>query len=166
MSGTFKSPISLTKLQVASQVLCQIVENLNVHERLGIVLFDDTTDVLQPLSLCSSIDRDVLKQSVLNLKPRGGTNWSLGMEKAIDLFSSLDPQMMESSNHSNRIIFLTDACPNIGGSETLDVLAKRANNGPYRIYSTYIGVGLDFNSDIVEGLTKIRGSNYFSAFIR
>ncbi|KAG2375144.1 hypothetical protein C9374_010148 [Naegleria lovaniensis] len=157
------------KLQVAAEVLCQIIDSLQEHERIGVVLFDDKAEILQPLTLCSQLSRDILKKKICELRPRGGTNWDIGMAAAIDLFSCLDMFREDDERaafqpqHSNRIVFLTDACPNIGGPESIDVLAKRANIGPYKIYTTYIGVGLDFNSEIVHELTKIRGSNYFSA---
>ncbi len=30
------------------------------------------------------------------------------------------------------------------------------------IYTTFIGIGVDFNSELVEGITKIKGANYYS----
>ena len=31
-----------------------------------------------------------------------------------------------------------------------------------KIYTTVIGLGLDFNTDLVESITKVKGANYFS----
>jgi Ca-activated chloride channel family protein len=68
----------------------------------------------------------------------------------------------ESRKNTNRILFLTDALPNVGGSEKCLIdLSKRAAESS-SIYITYIGVGLNFNSDLIYELTKIRASNYFS----
>ncbi|MEZ4615505.1 MAG: hypothetical protein R2867_08320 [Caldilineaceae bacterium] len=31
------------------------------------------------------------------------------------------------------------------------------------MHTTFIGIGVDFNSELVEGLTKVRGANYYAA---
>ena len=35
-------------------------------------------------------------------------------------------------------------------------------NAENHIYTTFIGIGVDFNTELVEGITKIRGANYYS----
>ncbi|EFC40627.1 predicted protein [Naegleria gruberi] len=148
-----------TKMQVANQVICEIIDNLREFERLGIVLFDDKAETFLPLTIVQDLDKKSLKETVLKIKEKGSTNFEAGMQRGIDLFSTLDSSDL---SNSNRIIYLTDACPNVGGTDTLDILTKDANSGPYNIFSTFIGIGLDFNSDIVEELTQVRGCNYFS----
>jgi Ca-activated chloride channel homolog len=70
-------------------------------------------------------------------------------------------EINKHANQNNRIIFLTDAMPNIGGGQkSLKNLSNQASID--KIYTTYIGIGLDFDTKLVEQLTKIPGSNYFS----
>merc|ERR1712087_1075410 len=57
-----------------------------------------------------------------------------------------------NSEYANRIIFLTDAQPN----------ASTAQNKRVQIHSTFIGVGLDFNTEFVECAVKNPGANYYA----
>ena len=68
----------------------------------------------------------------------------------------------DKGEYENRIIFLTDAMPNTGriGKEDLFGLTKtNADNG---IYTTFIGIGVDFNTELINEITKTKGANYYS----
>jgi Ca-activated chloride channel family protein len=68
----------------------------------------------------------------------------------------------DKSEYENRIIFLTDAMPNIGETGESDLLAMLEENAAKGIYTTFIGIGVDFNTELVEKITKIKGANYYS----
>ncbi|EFC43324.1 predicted protein [Naegleria gruberi] len=159
MSSSMSGKGSESKMKVANKVICEIIDNLKDFERLGIVLFDDKAETFLPLTIVQDLEKKSLKERVMKITEKGSTNFEAGMKRGIDLFSTMDSSDL---SNSNRIIYLTDACPNVGGTDSLDVLTKDANSGPYGILSTFIGIGLDFNSEIVEELTKVRGCNYFS----
>eukprot|EP01024_Parvocaulis_polyphysoides_P014479 TRINITY_DN159_c1_g1_i5.p1 TRINITY_DN159_c1_g1~~TRINITY_DN159_c1_g1_i5.p1 ORF type:complete len:343 (+),score=70.29 TRINITY_DN159_c1_g1_i5:53-1030(+) len=59
---------------------------------------------------------------------------------------------------------ITDAQPNTGSisSNTLSGLLQK--NAEDDIFTTVIGVGLDFNSQLIEIMTKTRGANYYNVF--
>ena len=38
----------------------------------------------------------------------------------------------------------------------------QSNTLAHGIHTTLVGVGLDFNTDLVERISKVRGANYFS----
>lgn len=82
------------------------------------------------------------------------------MEAGTDQFDRLLPQ--GGSDYENRIIFLTDAMPNLGETGDLPLYRMLEGNAERGIYTTFIGIGVDFNSELVEGITKIRGANYYS----
>ncbi len=42
------------------------------------------------------------------------------------------------------------------------LLGMIINNAKENIYTTFIGIGIDFNTELAEKLTKARGSNYYS----
>ena len=82
------------------------------------------------------------------------------MEAGTGQFDRLLPQ--GGSDYENRIIFLTDAMPNLGETGDLPLYRMLEGNAERGIYTTFIGIGVDFNSELVEGITKIRGANYYS----
>ena len=55
--------------------------------------------------------------------------------------------------------------PNVGVSEPKSLLGMVKLYGErekFKIYSTIIGIGIDFNTDLIEQITKVRGANYFA----
>lgn len=63
---------------------------------------------------------------------------------------------------ANRIIFLTDAMPNTGEVSEGGLFSMVRDNAGRGIHTTFVGIGVDFNTELVEELTKIRGANYYS----
>jgi Ca-activated chloride channel family protein len=76
------------------------------------------------------------------------------------LFNELEES--DESEYENRIIFLTDAMPNIGETSEEGLLGITERNADKKIYATFIGIGVDFNSELADSITKIRGANYYS----
>ncbi|MFC1775091.1 hypothetical protein ACFLZN_02130, partial [Nanoarchaeota archaeon] len=105
-------------------------------------------------------DIERIKGHILDLEPMGGTFFEAGYEGATSLFEKykdVDPEVYE-----NRIIFLTDAMPNIGETDEEDLLGMTKKNADAKIFTTFIGIGVDFNTELIEAITKIRGANYYS----
>ena len=89
----------------------------------------------------------------------------IGYKRGSALFKNLSTAILSDPEYENRIIFLTDAMPNtgnIGDDYLFGLTNKNANGQDYRIYSTFIGMGIDFNTDLIETITKIRGANYYA----
>ncbi len=149
-----------TKMEIADQSVIALLNHLKEDDRFGLVIFSDEAFLVDPLSSMGDKDLDKLKEHILNIKEYSGTYMEAGMEKGTSL---LDKYLeADRSLYENRIIFLTDAMPNIGEtgeSELLRMLEDNANNG---IYTTFIGIGVDFNTELVEKITKIKGANYYS----
>jgi len=99
-----------------------------------------------------------LKEKISKVHVRGGTTLTAGMEKATQQF-----QLLKSEDkNANRIIFLTDMIPSSGDSTCKSLFEMAQKNALNRIYTSFIGVGIDFNTDLVSLISTIRGSNYFS----
>ena len=161
------TPPGESKIEVAKQILAEFVDSMDgERERLGIVLFNDQATLLQPVRLVKSIERDGLNERIANIHAGGSTNMESGMTMAISMLTDLLAEETESRTNNHRIVFLTDALPNVGGSESclLDLARRAAERSA--IFITYIGVGLNFNSDLVYQLTRVRASNYFSVHSR
>jgi len=74
-----------------------------------------------------------------------------------DELTDIDP-----SEYENRIVFLTDAMPNLGDTSEQGLLGMTGGNADNGVYTTFIGIGVDFNTELIEYITKIRGANYYS----
>ena len=52
--------------------------------------------------------------------------------------------------------------PNTGIIDENSLLGLTKKNSESKIYTTFIGIGIDFNTNLIESITKIRGCNYYS----
>lgn len=151
---------SKTKMEIADESVVALLDHLNPEDRFGMVIFSDEAFLLDPLTDMVDKNPDRLKSSILSIRETYGTNMEAGMEAGTDQFDRLLPQ--GGSDYENRIIFLTDAMPNLGETGDLPLYRMLEGNAERGIYTTFIGIGVDFNSELVEGITKIRGANYYS----
>lgn len=150
----------LLKMDVAIDAVSGLLEHLLPDDRIGIVAFNSSASLVQPLSKVADLNLDDVRRKVGRLRAFSGTNMSEGMSLATRQYADLreiDPTVSE-----NRIIFVTDAMPNQGETTRGGLVGMIETNATARIYSTVIGVGVDFNTDLIESITKNRGANYYS----
>lgn len=144
----------------AVKAIAAMLDQLHPEDRLGIVLFDDQAYLAKPMRLVGETDMQAIERHLLELREQGGTNMSAGMAKGIEL---MEPYVdVDHAEYENRIIFLTDAMPNQGETSEKGLLGMTRSAAARGIYGTFIGIGLDFNTELVEAITKIRGANYYS----
>ena len=149
-----------SKMEVASNSVVSLLKHLNPSDRFGLVLFNNSALLAKPLSLVGQTDMSAISDHILEIQHNGGTNMHSGMIEGSKQFDDLEQLNLAGSE--NRIIFLTDAMPNLGRTnegDLINIAEKNANKG---IHSTFIGIGVDFNTQLVEHITKIRGANYYS----
>ncbi|MBU0976168.1 VWA domain-containing protein, partial [Patescibacteria group bacterium] len=148
------------KMQIANESVVALLGHLNEEDRFGMVLFDENAYLGKKLSYTGKTDMTAIKNHILELTPRGSTNMEAGLEKGTKLFDEfLD---VDQTGYENRVIFLTDAMPNTGDTSEAGLLGMTQKNAENKIYTTFIGIGVDFNTELIESLTKIRGANYYS----
>ncbi|PID76833.1 MAG: hypothetical protein CSB24_04585 [Deltaproteobacteria bacterium] len=151
-----------SKMQLANETIVAMMQHLQDDDRFGVVLFDDTAYTAKPLRLVKYTDMKAIAGHIKDIRENGGTNWQAGYEKGVDLYSSLEGSLMNQAEYENRIIFLTDAMPNLGELSEDGLFAMVRKAAEKGIYTSFIGVGVDFNPELVEYVTKTRGANYFS----
>ncbi len=149
-----------TKIDVATESVVALLSHLNDDDRFGMVVFNDSAQIVKPLNLVRNSDMRALKDRILRLSADGSTNLDSGIKMATDLFDEL--RGADPSQYENRIIFLTDAMPNQGDISERGLLGMVRRNAARGIYNTFIGIGLDFNTELVNYITRIRGANYYA----
>ncbi|MGA1864047.1 MAG: vWA domain-containing protein [bacterium] len=149
-----------SKIQIATEAVVALIDHLNLDDRFGLITFESSADVYIPLQSVGQMDIQQIKNDVMEIFDRGGTALSEGMKKGTEQFAEY--LGIDFSVYENRIIFITDAMPNIGDTGKTGLLGMLSDNADKKIYTTFIGVGVDFNTELVEYITKIRGANYYS----
>ena len=151
---------SQRKIDNADAAIVSILNQLNDGDRFAIVLFNSDATLFQPMSLVGNTSMNSLKNRVLNLEAGGSTNLDAGIDLATRQFKGLSEQ--SSYDYENRIMVLPDAQPNTGDISSKNFMNEVEQNAGSRIYSAFIGIGVDFNSSLIERITKVRGANYYT----
>jgi Ca-activated chloride channel homolog len=162
MASYFDKKSEKCKMDTAKDVLKEVIKVMSPDENLGIILFDHKVEVLQSIKKVSKINLDELLDSVEKIKPRGSTDMGIAMKTGVQMMKDhLNIHGDKTKSMSHRIIFLTDAMPNVGMEKNdLQSLTKSASMD--KVFTTFIGIGLDFDANLVDELTKADGANYFS----
>ena len=147
-----------TKMKVAEKCVNHLIDKLNPDDRIGIVLFDNQAYLGCKIVEIGDTDTDALKSHILEVEPQGSTNFSSGYEMGTELFTT---EILDE-DYQNRIIVITDAMPNLGVTSTDGLVQKIKANSNKKIYTSFIGVGVDFNTEYTEGVSDVRGFNYYS----
>ena len=147
-----------SKMQIANESIVAMLSHLEAQDSVGITLFDHNAYIAKPLNLVVKTDKNAIREHILALKQRGGTNWSAGYAEGLKLFDKIDL----NAEYENRIIFLTDAMPNRGELKKNKLFGMAKDASAKGINTTFIGIGVDFNNDLVEHVSKTKGANYFS----
>lgn len=148
ISGSMSSNFSgcgnnKTKMTVANECLCGLLDHLSDEDRFALVLFDTEAIVFENISKIKDIDVDSLKQRIKSeIRTRGGTDLECGYLKAKEILDSIDVTE-DDIMRSSRIIYLTDMNPNRGITDKNGLLGLTKKYVSKNIFSTFIGIGID-----------------------
>ena len=148
------------KMTSAEEAVTAILDQLTPDDRFAVVLFNSTASLAKPMGLVSKINMNDIKNHILDITAGGSTNLDDGLDMATGQFRNL--YEINNYEYENRIIVLTDAQPNTGDTSLSNYMSVITNNANNRIYSTFIGIGVDFNSQLIDEITKVKGANYYS----
>lgn len=149
-----------SKMTIANEAVNILIDQLKDDDRLGMVLFDNNAYIAKKMNLIANTDVAALKNHVLDIKAKGGTNFGAGYSTANELLKEYEKA--DSDEYENRIIVITDAMPNIGKTSKQDLFSMISENSAKGTYTTFVGVGVDFNTEIIEKLSDTKGANYYS----
>jgi Ca-activated chloride channel family protein len=151
---------SQRKIDSAKDSVIELLRKLGPDDRFSIVLFNSSAILLQPMTQVRYTDMEGVFRDIHYLTAGGSTNLDAGMDLATTQFKGLREQ--SSYEYENRVVILTDAEPNTGDISSYGLMYNVKKNADSRIYTTFLGIGVDFNSSLIEQITKVKGANYYS----
>jgi Ca-activated chloride channel family protein len=145
------------KIEKARQAACVAVDQLADDDFLSLITFDNETDVLLPPErVGGSRHREELKSAIDRIRPGGGTAIHAGVTVgARQIRKNLDKERV------NRVILLSDGLANVGPSRTSDLAALGRELRGEGIAVTTIGLGDDYNEDLMTALAEASSANYY-----
>lgn len=145
-----------SKLDAAKQSLCALTRELRDDDRLGVVLFNGSAHVAKPLRGVDVTDMEAVRSHIHQITAGGGTNLEAGFETARELCTNV-----QERDGERRVIFMTDMMPNTGATAESDLSQQFADAAVESIHTTFMGIGLDANAELIETLSGIRGANHY-----
>ena len=142
------------KIENAKKALYTLIEQLGSDDIISIVIYDDVIEVLSGAH--KAVNKNAMMRLVAGIYPRGSTNLGGGMMEG---FRQVERNA--SNEYVNRVILLSDGLANQGitNPAALERIAQR-----YRARSislTTMGVGLDYNENLMSALSESGGGNYY-----
>lgn len=142
------------RLDFVKEGLLLMVDDLNEEDRLAIVTYSSEASVLVPSQPVG--DKRWLSQTIRSLSPGGSTNLYEGMMAG---FAEVAAHLSEES--LPRIMLLSDGLVNTGEVNSEIILRDSKAYNDQGIGISTIGVGLDFNHELMRGLSEQGGGNFY-----
>jgi Ca-activated chloride channel family protein len=142
------------KLEKTKQAAMQLVDRLAPNDIFSLVIFSDAAQVLVPAQKVG--DKDALKEKIESIKAGGSTALYAGVKMGADQL-----QEFFSDKKINRVILLSDGLANVGPSSTRELRRLGSDLAERGISVTTIGVGDDYNEDLMAGLAEASDANYY-----
>lgn len=151
---------SMPKLRAAGEAVIALLDQLTPEDRFGLVLFDNFAYTALPLRRVAERDMEAIKGHIRGLTPLGGTNLEAALHLGTALVAPTDHAVPAGAE--TRLIVMTDAMPNLGRTSDTAFFKGIKSNAGRDIFTTIIGIGLDFNTELTERITKVRGANFYA----
>jgi hypothetical protein len=150
VSGSMYEKNKLTFAIEGAKVAINMLEE---KDKIGIVTFDSNVTILCELKSCSANNKLNLIRTVDSLQAGSSTNMIGGLSDGIKLCKK------GNKDWTRRVILLSDGIPDsISGLQ--NIASSERNNG---ITVSTIGLGLDFNEQLMQSIAEHGGGNYYYA---
>jgi Ca-activated chloride channel family protein len=142
------------KIEKTRQAAMQLVDRLAPDDVFSLVIFSDHAEVLVPAQKVT--DKEALKEKIESIEADGSTALYAGVKMGADELSEyLSPRRI------NRIILLSDGLANVGPSSPGQLRRLGGDLAERGISVTTIGVGDDYNEDLMAALAEASDANYY-----
>lgn len=143
-----------SKIQNAKAALYALVDQMQSNDILSIVIYDDIVEVLRGAARVS--DKRAIKRLIDEVQPRGFTNLGGGM---VEGFHQVERNV--GREYVNRVILLSDGLANRGITDPYELNRIVRKYRGKSIAITTMGVGLDYNENLMVHLADHGGGNYY-----
>jgi Ca-activated chloride channel family protein len=147
--------MSGAKIENAKEAAIAALRRLNGRDLFSLVMYDHEVETLVPPQ--SAANTEWIEPRIRGIAPRGNTALFAGVSQgAAEVRKNLE------SAYVQRIILLSDGLANVGPSSPDDLGRLGASLMKERIAVTTVGVGTDYNEDLMAQLSRESdGNTYF-----
>jgi Ca-activated chloride channel family protein len=142
------------KMDFAHQAAVFAVEQLLPSDRVSVVGFDDSVEVVAAST--PATDKPRLIEAVRRLTPRGSTALHDGWAAA-----AAQVRRHLTTPGLNRVLLLTDGLANVGECNADNICTSVKRQSMEGVTTTTMGVGSDYNEDLLEAMARSGDGNYY-----
>ena len=142
------------KMEFALRGLQLLLGALHDDDTITLVTYSSSARVVE--EAVGQAGWDALSETIGRLSPTGGTNLYDGLELAFEM-----TQRYQSAETQNRVILLSDGQPTVGITDEPEIRAMAERFTTEGIGLTTIGLGDEFNPQLMRGLAEVGAGNYY-----
>jgi Ca-activated chloride channel family protein len=148
--------MSGAKIEDARAAAVAMVKKLNDGDRVAIVSYSDEVRVDAESTVVNEASRAKLLEAIAKITDDGSTNLGGGLTEGLAQVSkNLAPAGV------NRVLLISDGLANRGIQEPRELNRIARESLQKGIITTTIGLGTDYNEDLMTGIADHGGGNYY-----
>ena len=141
-------------LEYAKRACAYVVDLLEPDDILSVITFEDSADVIMPARRV--VNKALVKDYINRIYAGNTTNLYEGLVTACQQVASV-----KSENTLNRVLLLTDGEPTAGTKDFSSIVGQVAEQKGRGITVTALGFGPDYNEELMAGIARRSGGNYY-----
>ena len=141
------------KIEAAKRAAKLAIDRLRSDDIISVVAYESTVEVLVPATRAT--DTEAIYDAIDAITANGSTALFAGVSKAAG-----EVRKFHSRDRVNRIILLSDGLANVGPSSPGELADLGASLGKEGICVTTLGLGLDYNEDLMTRLAMKSDGNH------
>jgi Ca-activated chloride channel family protein len=142
------------KMVHACEAACFAVSQLLPTDRVSVTIYDDQIETIAPSALV--VDKMALVAQIRGILPRGSTalhrGWAAGAQQVAEHVAW---------DALNRVLLLSDGLANVGVTDPNAIKADVKGMTDRRVSTSTIGVGADYNENLLEAMAEAGDGNYY-----
>jgi Ca-activated chloride channel family protein len=150
-SGSMGGP----KIRTARQAVAEALGRLEPRDRFSVVAYDQEVDVVVPATAATPHAVRQATERVLAIQARGNTDLCGGWLRGCDQVASAG-----GAGSIAKVLLLTDGLANQGTTDPAEIKARVADLRARGITTSTIGVGDDFDEQLLGAMADVGGGNF------
>lgn len=143
------------RISYAQDAAVGIVDHLGEQDHVALIQYDDSADVVVASLAMDPKGKTTMKEAIRGISLGGGTNLHGGLVLGRD-----EVQRVYTQGQVSRVILLSDGQANVGVVDPQQIAATARDAANHGTRITTVGIGLDYNEDLMEAIAESGRGNY------
>jgi Ca-activated chloride channel family protein len=142
------------KMEFAREAAAYAVQQLLPADRVGVTIFDDAVQTIVPNA--PARDKPGILRRIASIQPNGSTALHEGWKEG-----GRQVRSHHLAGGLNRVLLLSDGLANVGLTDPGAIAAEVGSLAAEGVSTTTMGVGVDYNEDLMEAMARAGDGNYY-----